>query len=86
MYIGLKLYGDVDYESKITKIICKLNSFTSDNSKQYDQKLLANFQEFMSNFTHKVDLGNLMAHKMNLDKSILDQIFEMLDKKKNMKM
>ena len=36
----------------------------------------------MSNFTHKVDLGNLMAHKMNLDISILDQIFELLDKKK----
>ena len=82
MYVGLKLYGDFDYESKITKIIYKLNSFTSDNSKEYDPQLLSSFQEFMSNFTHKVDLGNLMAHKMNLDISILDQIFELLDKKK----
>mgnify|MGYP006873058738 CR=1 FL=1 len=82
MYVGLKLYGDFDYESKITKIIYKLKSFTSDNSKEYDPQLLSSFKEFISNFTHKVDLGNLMAHKMNLDISILDQIFELLDKKK----
>ena len=57
MYIGLKLYGDFDYESKIISIISKLNSFTS-NSEEYDQKLLSSFQEFMSNFTNKVGLGN----------------------------
>ena len=39
----------------------------------------------MSKFTYKVELGNFMAYKMNIDISILDQIFEMLDKK-NMKM
>ena len=39
----------------------------------------------MSKFSYKVELGNSLAHKMNIDISILDQIFEMLDKK-NMKM
>ena len=36
----------------------------------------------MSKFTYKVELGNFIAHKMNIYISILDQIFEMLDKKK----
>ena len=80
MYIGLKLYEDFDYESKISRIISELDSFTSDNSEEYDEKLLSSFQEFMSNFTNKIGLGNLRAHKMNLNKSSWDQIFEMLDK------
>ena len=69
MYIGLKLYEDFDYESKISRIISELDSFTSDNSEEYDEKLLSSFQEFMSNFTNKIGLGNLRAHKMNLNKS-----------------
>jgi len=79
MYIGLKLDGDFDFESKIDSIITKLNTFTS---KIYDKQLLEGTQEFISNFCNKIDLGNFIAHKLDLNISILDQIFEIVDKKK----
>ena len=80
MYIGLKLKGDFDYESKISNIVAKLNTFTSD---KYDQNLIEKTQMFITNFTKSLESGKILAHEMDFDISILDQIFRAADGGKN---
>lgn len=80
IYIGLNLTGDFDYESKIFRILQKLKTFTSE---VYDQNLVTKTGEFISNFKEKIKSGNRLAHELNFDFSILDQIFEIVDKNKN---
>lgn len=77
LYIGLNLKGGLDYESKITKIIEKLKTFTSIN---YNKDLVENTINFMKEFYDKIELGNFSAHNLDLKVSVLDQIFELIDK------
>jgi len=78
LYIGLNLKGGFDYESKITKIIEKLKTFT--HIKKYNKKLVEDTINFMKEFYDKIELGNFSAHNLDLKVSILDQIFELIDK------
>lgn len=77
LYIGLNLKGGFDYESKITKIIEKLKTFTTI---KYNKKLVENTINFMKEFYDKIELGNFSAHNLDLKVSVLDQIFELIDK------
>jgi len=77
LYIGLNLKGDFDYESKITKIIEKLKTFTHI---KYNKKLVEDTINFMKEFYDKIELGYFSAHNLDLKVSFLDQIFELIDK------
>lgn len=77
LYIGLNLKGGFDYESKITKIIEKLKTFTHI---KYNKKLVEDTINFMKEFYDKIELGNFSDHNLDLKVSILDQIFELIDK------
>ena len=77
LYIRLNLKGGFDYESKITKIIEKLKTFTSI---KYNKDLVEDTINFMKELYDKIELGNFSAHNLDLKVSVLDQIFELIDK------
>lgn len=79
IYIGLRLKGDFTYESKVERVINMLGTFTSDD---YDKNLAQNSINFMDELYDKIDSGNYAAHHLDLDSSVLDQIFTHIDKNK----
>jgi len=79
IYNGLNLQGDLYYEDKIEKIIEFLDNLTSD---EYDKELVNSTKAFMNELYDKIDLGNNAAHHIDLSISVLDQLFEFIDKQK----
>ena len=77
LYIGLGLKGDIAYEEKIKDIIELLKTF---NTEKYDKKLVDSAIDFMNELAGKIDSGNYLAHHLDLDISVLNQIFEYIDK------
>ena len=77
LYIGLGLKGDIAYEEKIKDIIELLKTF---NTEKYDKKLVDSAIDFMNELASKIDSGNYLAHHLDLDISVLNQIFEYIDK------
>ena len=77
IYIGLRLFGGIFYEDKIERIIEKLDTF---NTKEYDSALVQNSIDFMDELYYKNESGNFAAHHLDLNVSVLDQIFEYIDK------
>ena len=78
IYLGLNLDGEFTYDSKVKKIVEKLNSF---KSKEFDKNLVDKTKQFMNFISYKVNLGNVSAHNVNMDASIIDQIFDLFDRK-----
>lgn len=74
---GLRLFGGIFYEDKIERIIEKLDTF---NTKEYDSSLVQNSIDFMDELYYKNESGNFAAHHLDLNASVLDQIFEYIDK------
>ena len=79
LYNGLKLNGDYFYESKITAIIEELKKF---NTKEYNMPMIEQSINLMNKLYDKIELGNFKAHKIDTSKSIIDQIFELIDNKR----
>ena len=77
IYNGLRLFGDIYYEDKIEGIIEKLDTF---NTKEYDSALVQSSIDFMDELYNKNESGNFAAHHLDLNVSVLDQIFEYIDK------
>lgn len=78
IYLGLNLDGEFTYDSKVKKIVEKLNIF---KSKEFDKNLVDKTKQFMNIITYKVNLGNVSAHNVNMDASIIEQIFDLFDGK-----
>ena len=79
-YRGLNLNGKYDYGDKLDDILYGLNSFN--DSKLYDILKVNKVRTLLRKCYEKYLLGNNNAHQMNLNKSVVDQIFEIIDPEK----
>ena len=79
-YRGLNLNGKYDYGDKLDDILYGLNSFN--DSKLYDILKVNKVRTLLRKCYEKYLLGNNNAHHMNLNKSVVDQIFEIIDPEK----
>jgi len=79
-FIGLNLNGKYDYGDKLDDILYGLNSFN--DSKLYDILKVNKVRTLLRKCYEKYLLGNNNAHQMNLNKSAVVQIFEIIDPEK----
>ena len=71
----------MNYEDKIYAIYDTLDfKFNSD---LYDQSLIKKIKATLFIVYKKLDSGNSLAHNINLDRSIIDQVFETIRTKSN---
>lgn len=78
--IGLKINEKFyNYEEKTKAILRKIDLFQKEPI--YDSKILNNFLEIFKNIYIMIKKGNKLAHKVNLDESIIQQIIDITIKK-----
>ena len=82
IYIGLNLKGDNYYEYKISRIIDFLTKLKKSINYEYNGKLIESSQILLNKLSGKIDLGNFVAHHVDTNLSIIDQIFAYVDHKK----
>ena len=79
-YRGLNLNGKSDYGDKVDDILYELNSYS--DSKLYDVLKVNKVRTLLRKCYEKYQLGDTNEHYMNLTRSVLDQIFELIDQEK----
>ena len=79
IYHGLNLYGEIYCEDKIKKIIEFLDNLDSDN---YDKELIKSTKAFIFDLYEKIDLRDNTAKYLDLSISVLDQLFDFIDKQR----
>ena len=84
IFASLKLAAKIGYESKIYMIYSTLNK----KSKDYNQHLIKNIKFILYTVFKKLNIGNEFAHNVDLNSSIVDQMFELIkdnDKEEKLK-
>ena len=81
VFFGLKLKGDLNYEDKTFVIYNQLDNLLKSNS--YDKSLVKKLKSSIYSAYNKLSVGNHLAHAINLNSSILDQLFEKIKEPKN---
>ena len=81
VYSGLKLTNRINYENKIYAIYDTFD--LNFNSDLYDQSLIKKIKSTLFIVYKKLNSGNSLAHNINLDRSIIDQVFETIRTKSN---
>ena len=79
IYASLKLTKVLSYDEKVYSIYDKLNSFS--DAKKYDIKLIKLLKSAVYNFYKKYKSGNDLAHSMDLNRSIIEQLFQIIKPK-----
>ena len=74
IFASLKLAEKIGYESKIYMIYITLNK----KSKDYNQHLIKNIKFILYTVFKKLNIGNEFAHNVDLNSSIVDQMFELI--------
>ena len=74
IFASLKLAAKIGYESKIYMIYITLNK----KSKDYNQHLIKNIKFILYTVFKKLNIGNEFAHNVDLNSSIVDQMFELI--------
>lgn len=74
IFASLKLAEKIGYESKIYMIYSTLNK----KSKDYNQHLIKNIKFILYTVFKKLNIGNEFAHNVDLNSSIVDQMFELI--------
>ena len=74
IFASLKLAAKIGYESKIYMIYITLNK----KSKDYYQHLIKNIKFILYTVFKKLNIGNEFAHNVDLNSSIVDQMFELI--------
>jgi chromosome segregation ATPase len=74
IFASLKLAAKIGYESKIYMIYSTLNK----KSKDYNQHLIKNIKFILYTVFKKLNIGNEFAHNVDLNSSIVDQMFELI--------
>lgn len=82
-YRGFNFHEQLSYEERVEKIYKIINSFKS--LKANDTNLLKMIKKLLKNSIIKLKLGNCDAHSLDLTKSALFQIFNIIDPKKECK-
>lgn len=88
IYASLKLKQNLSYEKKIFNIYKILNSYKK-QKKKYDADLIKKMESVIYNIYKKLKVGNKFAHNIDLNSSIIEQLFEITtdndDKYENLK-
>ena len=74
IFASLKLAAKIGYESKIYMIYITLDK----KSKDYNQHLIKNIKFILYTVFKKLNIGNEFAHNVDLNSSIVDQMFELI--------
>ena len=74
IFASLKLAEKIGYESKIYMIYITLDK----KSKDYNQHLIKNIKFILYTVFKKLNIGNEFAHNVDLNSSIVDQMFELI--------
>ena len=74
IFASLKLAAKIGYESKIYMIYITLDK----KSKDYNQHLIKNIKFILYTVLKKLNIGNEFAHNVDLNSSIVDQMFELI--------
>ena len=74
IFASLKLAEKIGYESKIYMIYFTLDK----KSKDYNQHLIKNIKFILYTVFKKLNIGNEFAHNVDLNSSIVDQMFELI--------
>ena len=74
IFASLKLAAKIGYESKISMIYITLDK----KSKDYNQHLIKNIKFILYTVFKKLNIGNEFAHNVDLNSSIVDQMFELI--------
>ena len=74
IFASLKLAAKIGYESKIYMIYITLDKI----SKDYNQHLIKNIKFILYTVFKKLNIGNEFAHNVDLNSSIVDQMFELI--------
>ena len=82
-YRGFNFHEQLSYEERVEKIYKIINSFKS--LKANDTNPLKMIKKLLKNSIIKLKLGNCYAHSLDLTKSALLQIFNIIDPKKECK-
>lgn len=82
-YRGFNFHEQLSYEERVEKIYKIINSFKS--LKANDTNLLKMIKKLLKNSIIKLKLGNCYAHSLDLTKSALLQIFNIIDPKEECK-
>ena len=81
LYSGVNLSGETYYENKMQAIFKELDQ--NYNSAIYDKPLIKKVKSALFKVYNKLKFGNGQAHDINLNTSILDQIFEKIKSPKD---
>ena len=79
IFASLKLAAKIGYESKISMIYITLDK----KSKDYNQHLIKNIKFILYTVFKKLNIGNEFAHNVDLNSSIVDQMFELIKNNDN---
>ena len=82
IYYSLYFSDELPYEEKIEVIIKQLDEFIS---VEFNQTLIQSTIGFLNKLSGLIKKGNYKAHHLDLNVSVIDQIFEFIDKKKEHK-
>ena len=74
IFASLKLAAKIGYESKISMTYITLDK----KSKDYNQHLIKNIKFILYTVFKKLNIGNEFAHNVDLNSSIVDQMFELI--------
>ena len=78
IYFGLNLYGSQTYEDKVKSILELYDTF---NSSIYNKDLIDSSKKCLNELIEKVNTGNYKDYYFDLEYSIIDQIFNFINKK-----
>lgn len=81
IYSSLKIKDSLSYKKKIDKIYDVLKKDYS--SIEYDKNLIKNINNFLYKISKKLEEGNESAHEIDLNRSIMEQIIDVLKQKSN---